>query len=188
MQQEWHITVNDYEPVRWHQWCTDQGIKPLFIELNNFERQLMCAISLKQYNALTQWDGGLNAKYGLVEAIELAGFSVLRVKYEVQPRAIDVTTHGDKEKVWHRPPVDNALYYECHIKLEGQFRPEFRMASRDLYRRHRWYVTHRQDGPFTPEKFVEIVERRIASRNPIIEFEYEACLVDTNKGLDARWN
>jgi hypothetical protein len=40
--EEWHITV-DADPVRWHRFCGIIGVKPLYIELSTFERQLMCA-------------------------------------------------------------------------------------------------------------------------------------------------
>jgi hypothetical protein len=40
--EEWHVTVLG-DPVLWGVFCSNNGIKPLYIELNNYERQLMCA-------------------------------------------------------------------------------------------------------------------------------------------------
>lgn len=154
--QEWHVTVEG-DPVRWHSLCERANIKPLYIELNNFERQLMCAAKQdpRDFYFLT------NPAFG---------FTTVRVKHEVE-RILDGET---------------ALYYECHVKFDGPFRSQFEMTSRDLYRQHRWYMTLRQEQPFEPLDFVGYAKAS-APESRFIGFEYEACLLDTNKELDKRW-
>jgi hypothetical protein len=154
---EWHVTVAPSScPVRWHRFCEQFGLKPLWIELNNFSRQLMCA-----------------AHQDVSEDCILAGFPVIRVKHEVSS-----PLHGEE-----------VLYYECHVKLDGPFRPGAPKASRDLYRENRWYVTQRETKDFSPRPFVEWVRGHpLSGELKVVAYEYEACLEDSNPELDARWN
>lgn len=152
--EEFHVTVTG-DPIRWHAFCTDHGIKPLYIELNNFERQLMCAVP-----------------YDPSPAIKNHGaFVIVRLKYEVQVAPS-----------MHEP---GAKYYEVHCKLDGPFMPGEWMASRDLYRDERWYITERKPTPFEPADFAAMVYKRYPSQ--YVEFEYEAAIVDTNPWLDRNW-
>lgn len=160
--EEFHVTVTG-DPLQWRGFCAKQGIKPLWIELNNFNTQLMCA-----------------AAEDPSAAIAAAGWNIVRVKHEVQaPPSVDISTHSE--------PV---LYYECHVKFDGRFQPQFKMTSRDLFRMWpgdtcRWYATRRQESPFDPEGFAKFIGGMVAAN--LVEYEYEACLRDTNPGLDARW-
>jgi len=154
--QEWHITVEG-DPVRWHDFCLRQKMKPLYIELNDFRRQLLCAA---QFNPM----------HNIIAACP-HHFRIIRVKHEVS----------------HLLPGDpSPLYYECHVKLDGEFNPELPMASRDLYRADRWYVTRRTQVPFLAQDFVAAVEDACDDAK-VVGWEYEACLVDTNRALDAGW-
>jgi hypothetical protein len=166
--EEWHITVTG-DPVLWKNFCTAYGIKPLWIELNNFERQLMCAItSPAKY---TKMKGILHANPEL--------FTIIREKHEAMPNGTE----------------QNPIYYECHVKLDGFFLPYMGMSSRDLYRENRWYATHRQKTPFDPNDFLEYVKNCVVEKLPefpnsesvIAGMEYEVALVDTNPNLDKRW-
>lgn len=165
--EEWHITVshdNASAVANWHRWCQRQKIKPLYIELSNFERQLMCA-----------------ASRDVSQAVADAGWKIIRVKRE---RETQSGASGDL----------GALYYECHVKIDGQLEdlgPGVG-ASRDLYRADRWYATQRSNRPFDPSLFIDVVGRELVRLRPsrsnrIAGYEYEACLLDTNRGLDAGW-
>lgn len=178
MKQEWHVTVQG-DPFQWRGWCIANGIKPLWIELNNFNRQLMCAITEKDMVDACIDPAIIAAGDVTPYTVDMAkaGFEILRVKHEVQaPHNIDIATHGT--------PV---IYYECHLKYDGRFRPELKATSRDLFRDHRWYATKRSETPFDPIAFKDFVERIIAQRAHLDSFEYEACLFDSNPGLDHRW-
>lgn len=151
--EEWHVTVVGKTcPVDWYRWCHEEAhIKPLYIELNNFERQLMCA-----------------ASFDPREAILNAGFKIIRIKHEVSALR----------------PGEKALYWECHVKLDGAFEPTLQMSSRDLFRHYRWYTTRRQATPFNASDYAQSI---IDLCGPITELEYEAAIFDSNPELDARW-
>lgn len=186
--EEWHITVSHDNPSavsNWHQWCLNHGVKPLYIELANYERQLMLASGSELSPRGDQTT--------LLGQVERSGWKVQRVKHEVQAQR-DVLVAG-------------ALYYECHVKLDGDFLPDVSDlylhghtgTSRDLYRPNRWYVTQRSAEPFDPEEFERRVRTALAQELELrvqagvrvgarlAGSEYEACLVDTNRQLDARW-
>lgn len=154
--EEWHVTVApDTDVVEWYLFCRAVGIKPLHIELNNFERQLMCAAS---FDPLT--------------VILHAGFTVIRSKYEVSALL----------------PGETAMYWECHVKLDGPFMPALAGSSRDLYRQERWYSTRRSYvRPFLSSDWVLATRNAVDNRNTIAGFEYEAAIFDSNPSLDARW-
>jgi hypothetical protein len=157
--EEWHLTVKG-NPLLWHAFCLEMGVKPLWIELNNFERQLMCAITDPVKAAAVK------------RRIEQNGvFKLLREKYEVMP-------NGSEE---------NPLYYECHVKLDGPFIPTYRMSSRDLYRDERWYLTERWNSPFNPLRFIEQVRASLEGICKVVGSEYEVALIDTNPDLDVNW-
>ena len=167
-QQEFHVTVASVNVVAWIEFCLFQGIKPLWIELNNFERQLMCA-----------------ARTDPSDAIRRAGWRALRFKREVRPVRIDTTIHCDDKYLTHPTPAVTR-YYECHVKLDGPFEPAWHLASRDLLREHRWYLTHRSIVPFDPNKFVDLCRLHIHA-SVIAGWEYEAAVQDTNECLDSNW-
>lgn len=159
--EEYHVTVDGIDPMAWHQFCTDQGAKPLHIELNTMGLQLMCAMSVDPD-----------------EFIELFGSEfpdarVVRIKHEVN-------IMNDDER-----PV----YYECHVKLEGEMLPNQIMSSRDLYRGTRWYITKRSPTPFSGEDFFRAIQKRMEHRSnqKVLGFEYEVCVRDTNSSIDAGW-
>lgn len=171
MNQEWHITVEG-DPIKWWEWCTRERIKPLWIELNNFERQLMCAIT----------PADLERDEAVIEGFEediARHFKIVRVKHEVQPedpRFAQILGFGQVQ------------YYECHAKINGIFEPDWPMASRDLYRAARWYITRRQTTPFDPNHFAYHVRKGLRSTSRLESFEYEACVRDTNPSLDQHWS
>lgn len=178
--EEHHVTVEG-DPFQWRGFCAQLGIKPLWIELSTFERQLMCAITRRADEA--------------IRAINATGsFKIVRIKHEVQPHTVDCNFVETGPYIRHVPDVAEVKYYECHVKLDGPFRPAIRMASRDLFRAERWYCTLRTTQPFDPRDFVERVKfwASIADgwRGPsrVAGFEYEACVLDTNPELDARWS
>lgn len=182
--EETHITV-DGDPIRWHRWCLSHGIKPLWIELNTFQRQLMCAIKTHGPESVAWWQ----------QRIVDAGFIIVRVKREIQPYKLDITVHSDTEKRYLDVPTPaEAIYYECHAKFDGPFRPSWHMASRDLYRENRWYVTTRRSRPFDPQEWLDTVAgwARVADGwrdvSVLVGSEYEAAVLDTNPELDARWS
>src|SRR5688572_6411795 len=88
MRQEFHVTV-DGDPFKWRGLCASMNIKPLWIELNNFERQLMCAITGADMLRECVTNVG-----PYVKDFERAGFQILRTKHEVEVPKIEVTTHG----------------------------------------------------------------------------------------------
>jgi hypothetical protein len=169
---EWHVTVKG-DPFQWRGFCTAIGIKPLWIELNNFETQLMCAAHENPQKEIFQ-----------------AGWEIIRVKHEVETFPIDITCHQDQHRKVMPEEIEGALYYECHVKIDGPFQPGFPMSSRDLYRHDRWYVTKREARPFDPGPFASVIARCINLRGKqgvVDEYEYEAALIDSNHDLDARW-
>lgn len=169
MRQEWHVTVTG-DPMQWHRFLSGiKGIvKPLWIELNNFERQLMCASTVMNPS----------------EIIMRRGFRIVRVKHEVEAPILDISTHSPSSLT---PPVEGALYYETHVKFNGRFLPHLPMASRDLYRADRWYLTHRSEQPFDHMDFVRWAQQIVVGSNTFAGAEHEACLHDSNQELDARW-
>lgn len=182
--EEWHVTVEG-DPLRWHSLCGSLGLKPLWIELNTFERQLMCASS---------WDPRVTNPRGHV-IIEAAGFKIVRVKHEIQPcvRKIDITTAGHYHPIYHTeqvPDPKSVIYYECHVKFNGPFTPSLPLTSRDLFRQDRWYITHRQRTPFNAMAFVSLVHNQLVVEGVPFEHaghEYEAAVYDSNSDLDASW-
>lgn len=189
--EEFHVTVKG-DAVRWPIYCANIGIKPLWIELNNFERQLMCATNK---DPRVEWAGRT-----MLEYFERGGFQILRVKHERQvprnrvweflPASVPMSLDLENPPRPVSTKVITPVYYECHVKLNGLFRPDFYMASRDLYREERWYVTRRQATPFDPETFRATVQSVLdASHWPaqIRSIEYEACLSDSHPELDAHW-
>jgi hypothetical protein len=159
--EEFHVTVEDVNPIDWFNFCHEHSIKPLHIELNTLGLQLMCA---------TDSDPA--------ELIELfqAAFpegKVARIKHEVNLMTAE-----------ERP-----VYYECHVKLEGPMLGNIPMSSRDLYRGNRWYLTKRSASPFSAEDFYRGVIRRMENRSnqKVLGFEYEVCVQDTNPSLDSGW-
>lgn len=180
--QEYHITVEG-DPLAWVRTCHELNIKPLWIELNTFERQLMCAIKLSR-----EWEWTAEA---WAECITAHGFTVIRVKDAVCPYKLDVSTF-DKPNQFLEMPTQ-ALYYECHAKFDGPFRPSWHMSSRDLLREDRWYVTRRQPEPFAVKEWLDMVQRWAfmsdGFRGPscLAGWEYEAAVLDTNPKLDEHW-
>lgn len=170
--EEFHVTVAG-DPFQWRGFCTAIGIKPLWIELNNLDLQLMCA-----------------ANEDPTSVIEAAGWQILRNKHEVETHPLDITSMQDEHTRWLPEVVEGALYYECHVKLDGPFNPHFMGSSRDLFRVNRWYVTKRETRPFDPQPFVNTI-RRMAGlvRLPSVsaEFEYEAAIRDSNPDIDKGW-
>lgn len=160
--QEYHITVAG-DPWHWRRYIQALNartflppIKALWIELNNFERQLMLASPVL-----------------CLGEVEHAGFRVLRVKHEV----------GELYRDDPQP-----LYYECHLKIDGKFRADLPMSSRDLYRESRWYLTKRETHPFNPQPWLWEMQQVLQGTDArYAGHEYEACLMDDNPGLDARW-
>lgn len=182
--EEYHITVGGVNVPCFRRLCESIGVKPLWIELNTFERQLMCAAGPR-----------LGGPEAVTREFRQRGYEILRVKHEVQPHKIDITTHGDAEKKWlDVPKPESVLYYECHAKFDGPFRPAMYMSSRDLLRSDRWYLTRRQPTPFDPQAWIDMVTTWAAMqdgwREPsrLAGWEYEAAILDTNPELDARWS
>lgn len=172
MHEEWHVTVKG-DPFQWRGICAQLGIKPLWIELNNFERQLMSASG---FNPLTITNVSGQS------VIEAAGFKVERIKHEVQP--------SDPAQLGRFGP-DDVVYYECHIKLDGPFMPQLAMSSRDLFRDSRWYLTRRSAFSFEPSDFLRRVQQYLMRgqmySGDIAGWEYEVAVMDTNRGIDHRW-
>lgn len=158
----------------WRRFCETLQIKPLWIELNTFETQLMCA-----------------APTDPTELIIRAGYEILRFKHEVGVEPINVSTFQDLGPRFIPGTEPRALYYECHVKLDGPFRPDLPLASRDLYRQERWYMTHRSSAPFDGKAFVDAVMGNLRHTGDEITtlagWEYEAAIEDTNSALDAKW-
>lgn len=181
---EWHVTVDNECVGDWAEFCqrvTNKGfpIKALYIELNTFERQLMSASS---------WDprACIDNENATRRYLKKPEFKVLRVKHELAPnwkgRSELPVTYGFPERL--------AVYYECHVKLDGTFAPSMIMSSRDLFRQHRWYVTKRHTTPFSPETFATLVKsslERHGNASRVHSFEYEQCVLDTNEELDRNW-
>jgi len=76
--EEWHVTVDGIDPITWRLFCLEHNIKPLYIELNNFNTQLMCA-----------------ANFDAEEMIASAGINIVRVKHEVS-----LPVHGEPVVYW----------------------------------------------------------------------------------------
>jgi hypothetical protein len=176
--EEWHITVAGAtadDVLRWRATCASLGVKALWIELSTFERQLMCASS-----------------YNCAQAITARGWEIIRVKHEMQPTRLDVSTF-EKPNTFLDVP-QQYVYHECHVKLDGIFRANFPMASRDLLREHRWYATFRQVAPFDPSDFLDRITRWALipdgwrGVSSVAGYEYEAAILDTNPNLDQHWS
>lgn len=173
--EEWHVTVRGVSACRWARMCHETivgpnrlELKPLDIELSTFERQLMCASPINPVDALLE----TKRYYNWPDVQD--NFEIVRIKHECEV-AGDFGLFG-------------ANYYECHVKLDGEFDPcaPFLM-SRDLYRAQRFYATMRRYQPFDAEAFVESVKAFFRPTAHVAGHEYEACLSDTNEALDARW-
>ena len=76
--EEWHVTVDGITPLAWHTFCSRYQIKPLYIELNNFNTQLMCAASIDPTNLIRE-----------------AGINIVRIKHEVS-----TPVHGEPIVYW----------------------------------------------------------------------------------------
>lgn len=167
---EWHVTVEG-DPLKWRGFCASNGLKALWIELNNFELQLMC-----------------EAAFDPSEVIKQAGWKIVRVKHEVETFQIDITTHDALQTHYLPEHIDNACYYEVHFKLNGPFIPGIPHTSRDLFRDNRWYITHRQATEFSPDEVMGDLFRASSDAFAMMDdFEYEACVLDTNPELDKGW-
>lgn len=163
--EELHVTVEG-DPLEWADFCRQFGYKPLYIELSNLSRQLMLAVSYQ----------GAEEAQALADNVQDRGFRIVRIKHEVS-----ALREGE-----------TPIYYETHVKLDGEMRPDRQGASRDLYRSNRWYMTRRagavqgQPPPFKAEAFVEQAARW-AKQSTVVGVESEYCLLDTNPALDAGW-
>lgn len=117
-EEEWHVTVAGASPVDWERLCMSVGVTPLFIELNDRRLQLMSAIQDKE----------ICDRFMKTLAVH-PEFKVLRIKHEVRQLR----------------EFEDPLYYEAHVKFDGDYRFDLKGASRDLYRLDpaRWYVTWR---------------------------------------------
>jgi hypothetical protein len=147
--------------MSWHAFCTsERNVKPLYIELPNGELQLMCQMSD-------------DPDPSFLEACEDAGFKIVRIKHEVNQLRDDET----------------ALYYECHVKVNGPWMKNIAMISRNLYRAGRWYITRRLESPFDGQQFSDLCRLRLdkSKYQKFDGFEYEIVVEDTNPDLDARW-
>lgn len=185
--EETHITVADNSAdnvLRWRAYCAAHGMKALHIELNTFERQLMCAVKTH---------GQRDVDYH-VAGVKLAGFEVVRVKQEVQPYKLDVSTFDKPDQFLDCPNPVDVVYYECHAKFDGPFRPSWYMSSRDLLREGRWYATKRSATPFNVKEWLDMVQQwafmQDGFRGPscLAGWEYEAAILDTNPNLDGHWS
>lgn len=159
--EEYHVTVEDIDPIDWYNFCHEQGVKPLFIELNTMGLQLMCAMDVDP-------DEMIN-----LLGTEHPNAKVVRVKHEVNMMNED-----------ERPK-----YFEAHIKIDGPMIHTMPMASRDLYRATRWYLTKRSPNPFDAKSWFESVVRRMEPRGnqKVVGYEYEVCVADSNPSIDAGW-
>lgn len=186
MLQELHITVTG-DQHQWRGFCTRLGIKALHIELSTFERQLMCAIPGSWWvNEYGKDVPVVAISHSLTNEMHRAGFQVVRVKHEHQAEIVEVV--GIVNHLQREPEQTYGVkYYECHVKLDGEFMPYLQMTSRDLFRDERWYCTLRQATPFNPRDFVDHVRNSTRGHAVIAGWEYEACVLDTNPELDARW-
>lgn len=162
---EYHVTVEGVEPLNWHAFCDEHGIKPLYIELSDCRIQLMCETTFDPTTGPTE------DSPSFTDAImqEFPSAAVVRIKHEVN---VDSLT-----------PQDKVLYYEVHCKFDGDMRADRRIASRDLYRRNRWYLTTRSSQPIDIEK-IKTIAPGLGKGSKFVEAEYEACIGDTNPGLD----
>ena len=124
--EEWHVTVDGVDPIRWRKFCVEHDIKPLYIELNNFNTQLMCATAFDPID--------------LINSGALPGIHIVRVKHEVS-----TPTYAERQ-----------IYWECHVKFNGPFHPRFPCSSRDLYRIDRWYATWRHPEQFDAAAFAAL--------------------------------
>lgn len=176
--EEWHVTVEG-DPIAWWNFCSGKAgwenyygrnvvVKPLYIELADRRLQLLSAMSFDPSKTVE----GDDKAPTFLQACHHGGFKVVRVKHEVSALR----------------PGDVPLYYELHVKLDGPFRTDRSGASRDLYRENRWYQyrTERSSQPFDA---FDYIARFVTQSKPSVMagFEYEACLLDTNPGLDAGW-
>ncbi len=101
-----------------------------------------------------------------------------------------------KREVSALEPGETALYWECHVKLDGPYEHEYggsgadpsHGSSRDLFRPERWYVTKRLPHEFDAEQFAGWVGEVLGDYDTHrAGYEYEACLLDTNPDLDQGW-
>ena len=168
--EEWHVTVDGINPMLWEAHCRAHGWKPLYIELTNGRRQLMLA---------TPDD----PRCEMAGYVTRGWYTLARVKHEVS----DVL------------PGETACYWEAHYKIDGEWMDSYASAvpahdfhlaaSRDLYRLKRSYVTRRERHRFDPQAGVafEYVKFSLGPHRTLVGVEYEACLLDTNPGLDDFW-
>jgi hypothetical protein len=163
--EEWHVTVENGNPVHWDYVCRMYGIDPLFIELSDFRLQLLCTMRTPPTEPVAG-----EGSPTFLDLCTLEGFTVIRIKHEV-------SALRDGEV---------ALYYESHLKLDGPFRLDRKDASRDLYRANRWYRTKRSAQPFDAQEWGGIATSQ-SKPSKAVGLEYEAVLVDTNVALDAGW-
>jgi len=157
--EEWHVTILG-DPIAWHAFCLEHGLKPLYIELQNGELQLMCASAHDPRYFLS----------GVVDEDERPIFPVVRVKHEVSALRDGET----------------AVYYEAHVKFNGPWRTDRKGVSRDLFRVQRWYMTKRSRAPFDADAHAKLSTSQ-ARPSRFAEVEYEVCILDTNPKLDEGW-
>ena len=163
--EEWHVTVSA-DPVRWHVACLDMCIKPLYIELNNFERQLMCV-----------------APFNPCERIMQRGIPIIRVKHEVSELAPDETACYWECHLKFNGPFQPGLPWSSRdLYRPARWYVTHRQAhpfTEEVVTRIRERVSDRTTHPTLgwhtgPSEFAS--------------YEYEACTLDSNPELDGRWS
>lgn len=164
--QEFHVTVASDDACRWKKFCASYNaprraghLKPLWIELNNFERQLMYACSEK-----------------VIGEVILAQFRIARVKHEV-----DVVFPEDTP-VYYECHVK--LDGRFRADLPWSSRDLYR--SNRWYLTHR---ADRPFSALDFLEEVKRMNRGRDGFGPstIAGMEYEACLYDSNPSLDRYW-
>jgi len=162
--EEWHVTVAG-DPIKWHAVCGLLNIKPLYIELNTFQRQLMCA-----------------APFNPCERIMQMGIPITRVKHEVES-----LLPGEVALYWECHLKFNGPFQHG---IFGSSRDLYRADRWYLTHRQETEFDHSVVDDLAAAVTFHTTHPTLAwHHHPSIlaGFEYEACVLDSNPELDSEW-
>ena len=195
MPQEIHITVKCADTEKFKRDCKAIGVKPIVIDLQTANLDVMTSQVIESNNLLT---GGATT-YTTVDALEAAGYQVIRKKIEVSPCHPLVPKGSDAiEKASGR-------YFEAHIAVqllesdtvqETQLRQLCRQlrthASTNYFKRGEQIktlmLTYRKHTG-NMERFTQDLDRILKHLQDftIIKVIKEYCVYDSNQQHDKEW-
>ena len=181
---EIHVTVNTQSVDKFVEDCNNLGYKPIVIGLQG-EQQVMTSTTYKGMN----FEQNIEAQK---EQLLDLGYELLRIKVEVHPDFI------------HHAAFPDPKYLECHLRIH--YNPDNHEYLLSLAKQNGWHpsknVFKAQGGELHQlltyrtkdlqlDRFKQAISDfwllLIGSGFQINKKEIEACVLDTNEELDAKW-